>query len=71
MTPQELKNECDMLQGNINRMMVTESRAELYEMYYWASARLATLLRENRKKILAWEGAKELTDPFNTPKFGS
>ena len=47
----ELMIECDMLQGNINRMMVTNSKEELYEMYYWASARLGTLLRQNRKRI--------------------
>lgn len=51
MTRQQLMNECDMLQGNVNRMMVTDSKEELYEMYYWASARLGTLLRENRKRI--------------------
>lgn len=44
-------NECDMLQGNINRMMVTDSKEELYEMYYWANARLGTILRENRKRL--------------------
>lgn len=51
MTRQELMIECDMLQGNINRMMVTDNKEEMYEMYYWASARLGTLLRENRKRI--------------------
>lgn len=51
MDRQSLMIECDMLQGNINRMMVTDSKEELYEMYYWASARLGTLLRENRKRI--------------------
>ena len=53
MTKQQLLTECDMIEGNINRMMVTDNKEELYEMYYWASSRLGTLLRENRKRIEA------------------
>lgn len=51
MTRQELMNECDSLQGNINRMMVTDDKEELYEMYCWAKARLETIYRENSKRI--------------------
>lgn len=37
---QRLINECDMLKGNINRMMVTDDEKELRQMYEWAERRL-------------------------------
>ena len=37
---QMLMNECDMLKGNINRMMVTNDKKELRQMYEWAERRL-------------------------------
>ena len=40
MTHQELMIECDMLQGNINRMMVTKDLRELTRMYEFAETRL-------------------------------
>lgn len=70
MSKKELTIECDMLQGNINRMMTTESRFEVYEMYYQAVQRLGILLRENRKRCMAIEGSKELSDPFGSGKLG-
>lgn len=36
MTHKELLNETDMLQGNINRMMVTNDKDELLKMYAFA-----------------------------------
>ena len=44
-------NECDMLEGNINRMMVTSSEKELKEMYIVALHRLNTIYDGNIKKI--------------------
>ena len=40
MTHKELMNECDMLKGNINRMMVTKNPKELLRMYEFAEQRL-------------------------------
>ena len=37
---QMLMNECDMLKGNINRMMVTNDKKELRQMYELAERRL-------------------------------
>lgn len=51
LTRRQLKNECNMLKDNIKRMFVTDSKEELYEMYYRASFRLNTLLKENRKRL--------------------
>ena len=44
MTKQELINECDMLEGNIARMMVTNDVDELLSMYEWAKKRLDRIL---------------------------
>lgn len=46
MTRQELMNEADMLQGNINRMMVTDDITELANMYYSALQRISRIYRE-------------------------
>lgn len=51
MTRQELMNQADMLQGNINRMMVTEDPKELTSMYQWAERRLWTIYRERVKEL--------------------
>ena len=40
MTHEELMNECDMLKGNINRMMVTKDPKELQKMHEIAEYRL-------------------------------
>lgn len=46
MTRQELMIECDMLEGNINRMMVTKDKKELREMYDRACKRLLKIHHE-------------------------
>ena len=51
MTKQELMNEADMLQGNINRMMVTDDPKELLSMYMWAERRLQTIHKERVKEL--------------------
>ena len=40
MTHEELMTECDMLEGNINRMMVTKDSKELQKMHEIAEYRL-------------------------------
>ena len=40
---QTLHNERDMLEGNINRMIVTTDRKEMDKMYLWALKRLRTM----------------------------
>lgn len=51
MTRKELMIEADMLQGNINRMMVTKDFKELSSMYQWAEWRLQTIHRERVKEL--------------------
>lgn len=51
MTKHELMNEADMLQGNINRMMVTDDPKELLSMYMWAERRLQTIHKERVKEL--------------------
>ncbi len=46
MTHEELMTEADMLQGNINRMMVTDDKNELMTMYIFAIKRLDKIYRE-------------------------
>jgi hypothetical protein len=45
MTHKELMNECDMLKGNINRMMVTKDTKELKEMFVFAGMRLQKIYK--------------------------
>ena len=52
MNYQEMRNEKDMLEGNINRMFVTDDMDELCSMYMFAKERLDTLFRENCKRII-------------------
>lgn len=52
MNYQEMRNEKDMLEGNINRMFVTDNIDELCSMYILAKERLDTLFRENCKRII-------------------
>jgi hypothetical protein len=33
----ELRNEIEMLKGNINRLCVSDDEPELFSMYSWAS----------------------------------
>lgn len=58
MNRQELMNECDLLQGNINRMMVTNNQEELFQMFGYASMRLSNILAENRKRLMIEESRK-------------
>ena len=51
MNYQEMKNEKDMLNGNINRMFVTDSYAELCSMYEYAQKRLEALFNANYERI--------------------
>lgn len=46
MTHKELMNEADMLKGNINRMMVTDDKNELINMYSFALRRLEKIYKE-------------------------
>ena len=46
MTHKELMNEADVLKGNINRMMVTDDKNELIDMYVFALRRLEKIYRE-------------------------
>ncbi len=46
MTHKELMNEADMLEGNINRMMVTDDKNELMNMFVFALRRLEKIFRE-------------------------
>lgn len=48
---QRLMNECDMLEGNINRMMVTASERELEKMYIVALNRLNKIFDGNKERI--------------------
>ena len=51
MTNQELRNERDMLDGNLNRIMITDDLTELHTMYDFAKERL-TKLYESRRDVL-------------------
>lgn len=51
MDRKQLMIEADMLQGNINRMMVTEDLKELTSMYEWAERRLQTIHKERVKEL--------------------
>ena len=51
MTYQEMRNEKDMLEGNINRMFVTDDIEELFNMYVRAKERLDVLFKENCKRV--------------------
>lgn len=53
-----LKNEVDLLIGNINRMCVTTDEKELEDMRDWAKRRIDTLF--NIRKGNADGGRKEL-----------
>ena len=51
MTRQQLFNECDMLQGNVNRMMVTDDPKDLWHNYEWACKRLSRIHQERVKEL--------------------
>ena len=52
MSYQEMINERDMMNGNINRMFVTDNIEELCSMYIFAQERLEILFKENCKRII-------------------
>ena len=56
-THKELMNEADMLQGNINRMMVTNDKDELLKMYAFALERLEKIYIE--RTFVLWEIERE------------
>ena len=47
----DLMIECDMLQGDINRMMVTDDEKELLRMFAFAHKRLGNIFWENQIRI--------------------
>ena len=47
----ELMLDCDMLQGNINRMMVTDDEEELLRNFAFAYKRLGDILWKNLTRI--------------------
>ena len=53
MTHQELMIECDMLQGNVNRMMVTKDIRELVRMHEIAEMRLQKIHKWRVKELVA------------------
>lgn len=61
MTHKELMNEAEMLKGNINRMMVTDDKNELINMYSFALRRLEKIYRE--RVYVLWEVESETDIP--------
>ena len=61
MTHKELMNEADMLNGNINRMMVTDDKNELMNMYSFALRRLEKIYKE--RVYVLWEIERESDIP--------
>ena len=53
MTHQDLINECNMLQGNVNRMMVTKDIKELVRMHEIAEMRLQKIHKWRVKELVA------------------
>ena len=58
MNRDELRNEIDMLKGNINRMMVSDDIEEISKMYYWANKRVFTIFIENIERTIKEEEIK-------------
>ena len=58
----DLMIECDMLQGNINRMMVANDHEELLTMFAYAHKRLGDIYWKNKKRI----NAKALSEQGDT-----
>ncbi|MDO4327518.1 MAG: hypothetical protein Q4E24_16095 [bacterium] len=46
-----LEEALNLLQGNINRMCVTEDEKELESMYQWAKRRIDTIYEYNKRKL--------------------
>lgn len=47
----KISNNYDMLQGNINRMILTQSLKELETVYNYALKRLATIFEEKKEDL--------------------
>ena len=52
MTDHKLMEECDLLKGNINRIMVIDDIKEIREMYNWACKRLDSIYIERVNRLL-------------------
>lgn len=51
MTNKELRIERDMLDGNLNRMMITDDLTELRSMYAFAKERLEDIYNERMSRF--------------------
>ena len=51
MTNKDLLIECDMLKGNINRMMVTDDSKELESMYIYALRRINQIYKVRHNEL--------------------
>ena len=60
MTHKELMNEADMLQGNINRMVVTDDNEELLRMYAFALERLGKIYRHKAFELMEIERESDI-----------
>lgn len=60
MTKDELYLVCDMLQGNINRMCVTDSIYELEKMELYARKRLGEIFIHNFNRLSENEDESEV-----------
>ena len=56
-----LMAECDMLEGNINRMMVTDDFKELEQMFTVALNRVITIRNKNMERLID-ENKNKLAD---------
>lgn len=54
-TKDELYAEIDLLQGNINRICVTDNLIELYEMTIWAQKRIENIYDYNKIRLMIKE----------------
>lgn len=48
---QDIRTVCDMLTGNINRMMVTDDQNELFQMYAHACLNSSRIFEARRQEI--------------------
>lgn len=51
MDRKELMIKCDMLDGNVARMMLTDNIRELYKNYVYAITCVNTIFTENEKRL--------------------
>lgn len=49
---EELYAELDMLQGNINRICVSDNKTEISSMYQFALARLEEIMKYNMLRVI-------------------